>query len=58
MEILDIGPGPLVGQAYRHLLEQRIDRGSLPHDEAVAELRRWAAEQDASGGAAPAAKNE
>jgi poly(A) polymerase len=48
MEILGVGPGPIVGQAYRHLLEQRIDRGSLSHDDAVAELRRWAAEQGAA----------
>jgi poly(A) polymerase len=29
----------------RHLKELRLDRGPLPHDEAVAELRRWAADQ-------------
>jgi poly(A) polymerase len=45
MEVLGIGPGPLVGRAYRHLLELRIERGSLDYDDAVAELRRWAAEQ-------------
>ncbi|MBV9292387.1 MAG: CCA tRNA nucleotidyltransferase [Frankiales bacterium] len=41
MEELGIGPGPVVGQAYRHLLELRIDRGPMTRDEAVAELRRW-----------------
>ena len=45
MAILGLPPGPLVGQAWRHLKELRLDRGPLPHDEAVAELRRWAAEQ-------------
>jgi poly(A) polymerase len=45
MAILGVPPGPLVGQAWRHLKELRLDRGPLPHDEAVAELRRWAAEQ-------------
>jgi poly(A) polymerase len=45
MQILGIGPGPLVGRAYRHLLELRIERGELAHDDAVAELKRWA--QDA-----------
>jgi poly(A) polymerase len=45
MELLGLPPGPLVGQAWRHLKELRLDRGPLPHDEAVAELRRWAAEQ-------------
>lgn len=41
MEILEIGPGPLVGKAYKHLLALRMERGPLPHDEAVAELKRW-----------------
>jgi poly(A) polymerase len=45
MAILGLPPGPLVGQAWRHLKELRLDRGPLPHDEAVAELRRWAEEQ-------------
>jgi poly(A) polymerase len=43
MAILGLPPGPLVGQAWRHLKELRLDRGPLPHDEAVAELTRWAA---------------
>ncbi len=47
MAILEVPPGPIVGQAYRHLLELRIERGPLPRDEAVAELKRWAAEQKA-----------
>ncbi len=29
MKILGIAPGPLVGRAYRHLLELRLDRGPL-----------------------------
>jgi len=45
MRILGLQPGPLVGKAWRHLKELRLDRGPLGHDEAVAELRRWAAEQ-------------
>ena len=49
MAILGIGPGPLVGRAYRHLLELRMERGELPHDEAVAELRRWAEAQSETG---------
>jgi poly(A) polymerase len=44
MEILDLPPGPLVGQAWRHLKDVRLDRGPLEHDEAVAELLRWAAD--------------
>ena len=45
MELLGLPPGPLVGQAWRHLKELRLDRGPLPHDEAVAELLRWARER-------------
>jgi poly(A) polymerase len=44
MSLLGLPPGPLVGQAWRHLKELRLDRGPLDHDEAVAELIRWAAE--------------
>jgi poly(A) polymerase len=41
MAILGIPPGPLVGEAYRHLLELRMERGPLGHDSAVEELRSW-----------------
>ncbi|MTD56164.1 CCA tRNA nucleotidyltransferase [Amycolatopsis sp. RM579] len=44
MRLLGLPPGPLVGQAWRFLKELRLDRGPLSHDEAVAELRRWAEE--------------
>ncbi|WP_007025269.1 CCA tRNA nucleotidyltransferase [Saccharomonospora iraqiensis] len=45
MRILGLKPGPLVGQAWKHLKEVRLDRGPLDRDEAVAELHHWAAEQ-------------
>ncbi|MFL6143896.1 MAG: CCA tRNA nucleotidyltransferase [Labedaea sp.] len=45
MKLLGIAPGPLVGQAWQHLKELRLDRGPLDHDEAAAELLRWAAER-------------
>src|SRR5581483_4066654 len=45
MRELAIPPGPLVGEAYQHLLGLRIERGPLPRDEAVAELHAWAAER-------------
>ncbi|ABM16813.1 CCA tRNA nucleotidyltransferase [Mycolicibacterium vanbaalenii] len=41
MRILDIPPGPQVGQAWNHLKELRLDRGPLEYDEAVAELLKW-----------------
>jgi poly(A) polymerase len=42
MKILGIPRGPLVGQAYRFLLELRMEHGPLGHDRAAQELRRWA----------------
>jgi poly(A) polymerase len=45
MELLGLEPGPLVGQAYRHLRELRLDRGPLPREEAVTELLAWARAQ-------------
>jgi poly(A) polymerase len=45
MAILEIPPGPLVGEAYRHLLALRMERGPLGHDEAVRELRAWYAKR-------------
>ncbi|MFN8189781.1 MAG: CCA tRNA nucleotidyltransferase [Nocardioidaceae bacterium] len=44
MEILAIPPGRRVGQAYRHLLDLRMDLGPMERDEAVAALMAWAAE--------------
>ena len=41
MEILGVPPGPVVGKAWRHLKEVRLDRGPLSHEDAVAELRNW-----------------
>ncbi|HWE90578.1 MAG TPA: CCA tRNA nucleotidyltransferase [Pseudonocardiaceae bacterium] len=45
MRILGLPPGPLVGKAWRHLKELRLDQGPLDHDQAVAALRDWAREQ-------------
>ena len=41
MEILGIGPGPEVGEAYRFLLELRLDHGPSSYDEAKAALLTW-----------------
>ncbi len=49
MEILGIGPGREVGEAYRHLLDLRLDRGPMSEAEATAALREWAAGRSAPG---------
>ncbi|WP_336032439.1 CCA tRNA nucleotidyltransferase [Geodermatophilus sp. FMUSA9-8] len=41
MEILGIGPGREVGEAWRFLKDLRLERGPLDPDEAEAELRAW-----------------
>lgn len=41
MEILDLAPGPLVGQAYRHMLELRMEHGPLGEERARQELLTW-----------------
>lgn len=46
MAILGLSPGPLVGQAYRFLLELRLDEGPLGAEEAERRLRAWWQEHD------------
>ena len=31
----------MVGRAYKHMLEYRLDNGPVDHDTAVEELKRW-----------------
>jgi poly(A) polymerase len=47
-EVLGIKPGPVLGRAYAHLLEVRLDRGVVGRDEAESELRSWWAAQPES----------
>jgi poly(A) polymerase len=61
MRVLGVGPGPVVGKAYRFLLELRLEEGELGRDRVISELLHWAAGQGVvpsddvpSGGAAPA----
>lgn len=46
MRILDIPPGRAVGEAYRFLLEARMDEGPLGPEDAEARLRTWWASRD------------
>lgn len=42
MELLGVGPGPVVGKAWAFLKEQRLEHGPLSRDEAEAALYKWA----------------
>ncbi|MCQ4207723.1 CCA tRNA nucleotidyltransferase [Streptomyces longispororuber] len=41
MEVLDVTPGPVIGQAYKFLLELRLENGPMEYDAAVAALKEW-----------------
>jgi len=45
MQILGIKPGPLVGKAYAHLRELRLEHGPLGAERATQELLAWAADE-------------
>ncbi|GAB3269509.1 CCA tRNA nucleotidyltransferase [Arthrobacter pigmenti] len=48
MELLGIKPGPVVGRAYKFLLNERMESGPLEPQEAERRLRQWWAEQPES----------
>jgi poly(A) polymerase len=48
MAALGVRPGPVVGRAYRYLLELRMERGPLGEEAARGELDRWWADQPES----------
>jgi poly(A) polymerase len=41
MQLLDVKPGPVVGEAYRYLLEVRLDEGPIGADAAKERLLEW-----------------
>lgn len=45
MQILGIGAGREVGEAYKFLLELRIDNGPMTEEDATAALREWWAQR-------------
>lgn len=49
MQRLGIGPGKMVGQAYKFLLELRMERGVIGPEAAAAELDQWWARQRDAG---------
>ncbi|WP_461022087.1 CCA tRNA nucleotidyltransferase [Thalassiella azotivora] len=51
MQVLGVDPGPVVGRAYKHLLELRMDHGPLGEDAARQALLDWWADQPESSSA-------
>jgi len=53
MSHLGVDPGPVVGEAWQHLLSLRMDRGPMDAEEALAALDEWwaqrRADEDADG---------
>jgi len=41
MRILDLSPGPVVGKAYKYLLEVRLDEGPIGQEAATERLLAW-----------------
>jgi len=48
MEALGVAPGPVVGRAYQHLLQVRLDAGLIGADAARTELLHWWSRQPES----------
>ncbi|MEV7194956.1 CCA tRNA nucleotidyltransferase [Streptomyces sp. NPDC093510] len=46
MEILGVSPGPVIGKAYKFLLELRLENGPMERDAAATALKEWWAAQD------------
>jgi poly(A) polymerase len=51
MSHLDLAPGPAVGDAWRYLLDQRLEHGPMTEAEAYAALDRWWADRQSQDGA-------
>ena len=58
MELLGVQPGPIVGKAYTHMLEYRMESGEVGYDAAVAELKKWWSEQTGAQTDAQAGEHE
>ncbi|MFJ5697093.1 CCA tRNA nucleotidyltransferase [Arthrobacter sp. NPDC093139] len=53
MALLDLKPGPVVGRAYKFLLEERMENGPMEPSVAESALRAWWARQPESAPEAP-----
>ncbi|MFC7387393.1 CCA tRNA nucleotidyltransferase [Sphaerisporangium rhizosphaerae] len=51
-QVLGVGPGPVVGKAYKFLLDMRLDQGIVGKDAAREALLTWARDQDLLPGSA------
>jgi poly(A) polymerase len=49
MELLGVGPGPVIGRALAFLMELRLDDGPLGEEEAGRRLKEWWATADGGG---------
>jgi poly(A) polymerase len=56
MAVLNLKPGPVVGRAYKFLLEERMEHGPLQPEDAEARLRAWWAEQPEAAPPVPEAE--
>jgi poly(A) polymerase len=45
MDVLGVGPGPVVGEALKYLMEIRLEEGEISEAEAVDRIRAWAADR-------------
>ena len=41
MQILGLTEGPMIGRAYNHMMNVRLDQGPLSREQAIAELENW-----------------
>ena len=48
MAVLGVKPGPVVGQAYRFLLNVRLDEGELGREAVTERLLTWWKEQQSA----------
>ncbi|AMM34727.1 RNA nucleotidyltransferase [Sinomonas atrocyanea] len=58
MAILGVRPGPLVGRAYKFLLEERMEHGPASEEEARERLLAWWAQQPESASAAESVESK